>query len=53
MGFAQNLIDEVDVDYDDFKKKCRIVELEVHKAIEQEMSGKLSPQCAQRLIDAV
>jgi len=58
MGFAQNLIDELEYeDYvDKFEHEEKIekeVEEELSVAIEQEMSGKLSHYCAQRLIDSV
>jgi hypothetical protein len=60
MAFAEELIEEIECDFFVAKSREetkladqieREVELELHKSIQEELAGNLSPTCAQRLID--
>ena len=77
MGYAQDLLDEIEFEEYHGQKAIRAEEIEVvvdmnmtkkfkdalevekemeaelHTAIEQELSGNLSPDCAQALIDSI
>jgi hypothetical protein len=60
MGFAQDLLDEIGLETNPLVEKKepswspqieQEVEAELHIAIQQELEGNLSSNCAQRLID--
>jgi hypothetical protein len=59
MGYAQDLIDEISDEYPQTTQHLfdnnteKEVEAELHVAIQQELGGNLSSDCAQALIDSV
>lgn len=53
MSFAHKLIDSLNGKVDREQEIEDGVAFEMEKAIQEELSGKLSPTCAQALIDEV